>query len=144
MVTKPVLFLSLLICLAAGPGLWAGEATEAVVPTASANDEAVAPEPAPASAEPKQLPRSFEEILEESARADMIGCTASYNCVHGTIVSCSAPVNGTCSSSGARCGSVTCDGQTTWCPGSCRTDIHCFFFCSSGGYCDEFGCCECQ
>jgi hypothetical protein len=76
-----------------------------------------------------------------------IGCTATYNCVHGTIVSCSSPLVGTCTSSGARCGEVTCNGVTTRCPGYCYGDHHCYSFCmsqgSSDGYCDSFGCCVC-
>lgn len=143
MAKMPVLFLAFLVCVAAGSALWAGEATEVAV-SAPGHDEVSVPEPTPVPTKPQELPRSFEEIIHEAATADMIGCTASYNCVHGTIISCSAPVNGTCSSSGAGCGSVTCDGQTTWCPGRCRTDIHCYSFCSSGGYCDEFGCCDCD
>jgi hypothetical protein len=76
----------------------------------------------------------------------MIGCTASYNCVHGTIVSCSSPVNNTCSASGGNCGSVTCGGQTTWCPGACAGDHHCARFCdwAPNSYCDWAGCCVCQ
>jgi hypothetical protein len=76
-----------------------------------------------------------------------LGCTASYSCVHGTIVSCSSPLVGTCTSSGAQCGQVTCNGVTTRCPGYCYGDHQCFRFCldqgSIDGYCDTFGCCVC-
>lgn len=84
--------------------------------------------------------------IGEGEAQPMIGCTASYNCVHGTIVSCSGPVNGTCSASGGGCGSVTCGGQTTWCPGRCAGDHHCLNFCgweNLNSYCDWAGCCEC-
>lgn len=80
----------------------------------------------------------------------MIGCTATYNCVHGPILTCNGSVNNSCSSSGGGCGSVTCDGQTTFCPGRCRQHlpIECWSFCPSIGKepvgCDEFGCCICS
>ncbi len=76
----------------------------------------------------------------------MIGCTAEYNCVHGTTVSCSSPVNGTCQASGAGCGAVFCNGQATWCPGRCIGDHHCAGFCDwdPEAFCDEFGCCDCD
>jgi len=84
-----------------------------------------------------------EGSAEAPARFDAAGCTASYNCVHGTIVSCSSPLVGTCISSGAGCGQVTCNGVTTFCPGRCRNDINCLSFCGGEGICDEFGCCDC-
>lgn len=76
----------------------------------------------------------------------MIGCTATYNCVHGTIVSCSSPVNGTCFASGGNCGWVSCNGQATVCPGLCSGDHHCARFCdwAPNSYCDWAGCCVCQ
>lgn len=82
----------------------------------------------------------------EPAKNPVLGCTASYNCVHGTIVNCSSPFVGTCTSSGARCGAVTCNGQTTWCPGACNGPQHCASFCdfSPNAYCDEYGCCVCD
>lgn len=77
-----------------------------------------------------------------------LGCTASYNCVHGTIVSCSSPLIGTCESSGQHCGRVTCNGVTTWCPGACYFAHHCIRFCDPfeypNSYCDNTDCCVCQ
>jgi hypothetical protein len=80
----------------------------------------------------------------------MSGCTATNLCIHGPSISCTGSTNTSCSSSGARCGQVTCDGQTTSCPGSCRPHlpIDCWSFCPSIGKepvgCDEFGCCICS
>ena len=74
-----------------------------------------------------------------------LGCYASYNCVHGTIVECSSPLVGTCTSSGQGCGVVVCNGQTTWCPGRCTGDHHCAVWCdfSPDAHCDDYGCCVC-
>lgn len=84
--------------------------------------------------------------IGEGDSQTVIGCTATYNCVHGTIVSCSSPVNGTCSASGGGCGSVTCGGQTTWCPGRCVGSHHCAIYCdfAPDAFCDWAGCCDCD
>lgn len=121
-----------------------------VVPGASAEPAASTPSTAPSVedflawvGDCSAAEGSAEGSAEAPARFDAAGCTASYNCVHGTIISCSSPLVGTCISSGAGCGQVTCNGVTTFCPGRCRTDIHCLSFCGGEGVCDEFGCCDC-
>ena len=145
-----VLF-GLLICLAIAPSMVASEAAlEPVSQEVAPNPEgAVVSEPGAASpVVTRQLPRSFEEFLAEATRGpEAAGCSAWYPCVHGGSVSCSAPT-GTCTSSGQRCGRVTCNGQTTWCPGACQHAFNCATFCyqnygSSDGDCDSFGCCIC-
>jgi hypothetical protein len=85
--------------------------------------------------------------LQPAPTPMQLGCSASYNCVHGTTVSCSSPLVGTCTSSGARCGVVTCQGQSTFCPGYCAGDHHCASFCGwddPASYCDDYGCCVCS
>jgi len=71
-----------------------------------------------ANQNPFVVTNPFEQAFEA------IGCTASYNCVHGTILSCTGSVNGACIASGAHCGAVTCDGNTTRCPGFCVYSHH--------------------
>lgn len=140
---KLTLLLALGLCLPlmAGPAL-AADAPADEPPTPSAEDflawlEVDAPASPDEPARPAEGPERF----------DAIGCTAEYNCVHGTIVSCSASVPGTCISSGGGCGQVTCNGVTTRCPGYCLGDHHCLTFCmaqgSFDGYCDWGGCCVC-
>ena len=107
-----------------------------------------APEPAPptASAPPAaECAAAVGDLPLFQPAPIAMTCTAEYNCVHGTIVSCTGPVNGTCQSSGQGCGRVTCNGQTTRCPGTCVGDHHCATFCgfSPTASCDEFGCCVC-
>jgi hypothetical protein len=74
------------------------------------------------------------------------GCSAMYYCIHGGTVSCNSPLAGTCISSGAGCGMVSCNGTATWCPGRCIGSHHCASFCGwdkPDSYCDDFGCCVC-
>lgn len=146
MTQKLFMFLCIFVCLVAGPQ-WLAEETgpENLSGTARAADqESVAAEP---DLTPKQLPQSFDEFLNGLETSDLVGCSASYNCVHGGSVSCSAPT-GTCTSSGQRCGRVTCNGTTTWCAGACLHAFNCANFCytnygSTDGDCDSFGCCVC-
>ena len=104
--------------------------------------ETPAAEPEPACA---QEQAALPWLLPTPTPAQTLGCEASYNCVHGTTVSCSSPLVGTCTSSGQGCGVVVCNGQTTWCPGRCTGDHHCAVWCgfTPNASCDEFGCCVC-
>lgn len=146
MTRKSFIFLCIVVCLVAGPQWLAEEEATETVPemAAAADQEAIAAAPAPA---PRQLPPSFEEVLNGLVKTEAAGCSASYNCVHGGSVNCSAPT-GTCTSTGQRCGGVTCNGTTTWCAGACLHAFNCANFCytnygSTDGDCDSFGCCVC-
>lgn len=127
---------------------------------AFAEDAVPAAEPSAAEAATGDLPPAAEPAqgqCGEAAAAELpwqqpnvvqvqLGCSASYNCVHGTIVGCNSPLVGTCISSGAGCGMVSCNGVATWCPGRCAGDHHCANFCGwdkPDSYCDDFGCCVC-
>ncbi len=145
MTWKTFLFLCVLVCWVAGPAWGAEEATEETpaVATTTASVQQIA-----ASGELQPLPDACEEILNDPLKTDKAGCTASYNCVHGGTVECSSNNIGTCISTGQRCGGVSCDGVTTWCPGACQHAFNCATFChqtygSTDGTCDEFGCCVC-
>ena len=98
----------------------------------------------------ENLPDGDVAVGEMPEPTNMSGCSAWYPCIHGGSVSCTGATNTSCSSSGGGCGSVTCDGETTFCPGRCRTwlPIECESFCPSIGKepvgCDEFGCCICE
>lgn len=146
MTRKFFMFLCIFVCLVAGPQWLAEESAAGILPGAAGavEQESVAAE---SDFAPKQLPQSFEEILNGPEKVEMAGCSASYNCVHGGSVNCSAPT-GTCTSSGQRCGRVTCNGTTTWCAGACQHAFNCANFCytnygSTDGDCDSFGCCVC-
>ena len=145
---QPFLFLCVVVCLAAGPCLWAAEeAVEGIRDEAPAavDQETVAPRPAG----PQLFMPSFESIVDAVVEEELMGCTAWYPCVHGGSVSCSAPT-GTCTSSGQGCGLVNCNGNVTYCPGGCNTDWSCARFCyetygSMDGYCPTTPskCCVC-
>lgn len=139
---SPKIFLTLCIlaCIWAAPHLQAETTAESAEATAPAAAQQTAVE------EPACLP-PLDGLLGDGLKVETAGCTASYNCVHGGTVQCSAPF-GTCTSIGQRCGGVTCDGVTTWCPGACMHAFNCATFChqtygSTDGDCDEFGCCVC-
>lgn len=142
MVRKPLLFLAILVCLIAGPQLWAEETA------ANTNQKAATPDSVSApSVESPLCLEPLGEALDDPAKVDMAGCTAWYPCVHGGSVSCSAPT-GTCISSGQGCGAVSCNGNVTFCPGNCISHFGCARFChdnygSEDGFCDSFGCCVC-
>jgi hypothetical protein len=81
------------------------------------------------------------------------GCSAMAQCIYPppAQVSCTSEQAGTCSSSGTLyCGSVTCNGVTTKCAGSCAGNAHCIAFCTAyygsgvGAQCDiATHCCVC-
>lgn len=84
----------------------------------------------------------------------MAGCNAQANCswsawTSPATVSCSSPSPGTCTSSTRWCGSVTCNGVTTKCPGACTGNPKCYWFCFEvfghfDGACDTgSNCCVC-
>lgn len=141
MTHKTLLFLCILACLWTAPHLsaaTAAEVAEATTPTATQQ---------PSGDGPSACLSPLDGLLDDPLRVEKAGCEASYNCVHGGTVYCSAPF-GTCTSIGQRCGGVTCDGVTTWCPGACQHAFNCATFChqtygSTDGDCDEFGCCVC-
>jgi hypothetical protein len=139
--------LALVALLAALPA--AADSAAPAVPAVAAAAAPLALDGSACAAAPGKVvdfdPTAAPAIGEGEAQP-MIGCTASYNCVHGTIVTCSGPVNGTCSATGAHCGGVTCGGVTTWCPGACYADHHCLRFCGFDPdmFCDDFDCCECS
>lgn len=130
----------LLAVLVTAPAI-AAEPPVAEAPAADAT-----PAPAVHTQDSTPLP-SLEELLLPDPQAAS-GCSAEYFCIHGGSVSCSSPLVGTCTSSGAGCGRVTCNGTTTRCPGYCVGDHHCWSFCGGfeapNSYCDWGGCCVCQ
>jgi hypothetical protein len=117
----------------------AAEPAPAKVEAGAAPESATAPSPSACAGEQASLPW----LLPTPTPAQ--GCYAEYNCVHGTTVSCSSPMVGTCTSSGQGCGVVVCNGQTNWCPGRCIGDHHCATYCdfSPNASCDDYGCCVC-
>ena len=134
------------LLLLVGPALWADAGLDA--PAGPAVDTAAETgEQAPRPLLPRTaLVPSLDEALDDHDKT-FSSCSATYPCVHGGSVNCSAPT-GTCSSSGARCGSVTCNGTMTACPGTCMHAFNCANFCytnygSTDGDCDSFGCCVC-
>jgi hypothetical protein len=73
-------------------------------------------------------------------------CTATANCSGGGTVTCSSNVStSSCSAADYSCpevGHVTCDGVTTWCPGTCfdcsTEEQNCAFNCDPCSY--RFSC----
>lgn len=152
MAKKTFLFFLFVTCLlAAGPALLADEAPEAPPQAPEAAPEPSVDVPEPTTAKKQEGYPLFENVLESELnkmKQEVSGCTASYPCVHGGSVNCSAPT-GTCTSSGQGCGLVICNGNSTFCPGACNgNDWSCATFCyttygSMDGYCDSLKCCVC-
>ena len=142
-----LIFFVLVLSTVGGSCLWAENAPD-IVPKVA--EKASEPAEAPSvlgKALPEGLP-FLPNALEAPPRENTAGCSASYACVHGGSVNCSAPV-GTCTSSGQGCGVVVCNGTATFCPGACNGNPwSCASFCystygSMDGYCDSLKCCVC-
>jgi hypothetical protein len=135
---------ALLLASLASPAL----AAEAAAVLPPAEDQEAATEAPAAERSPGKCGQAAAQLPWQQPNAIEVqaGCTATYGCVHGTIVSCSSPTVGTCTSSGVGCGVVVCDGVATWCPGRCHGSHHCASFCGWNrpeSYCDDYGCCVC-
>lgn len=140
--SKSLLNGCLIVLLLASFPAFAEDAVPAAEPSAAEAAGALAD----AAATPEKCGQAQLPWQQPDAVEVQLGCSASYNCVHGTIVGCSSPLVGTCISSGAGCGMVSCNGVATWCPGRCAGSHHCANFCGwdkPDSYCDDFGCCVC-
>lgn len=139
--SRTSLFLALgVLLMMTGPVHALEEVTTEAAAAQQDQAEIAAPAEIVAPEDPAALPDAEEPLF-------LTGCTATYNCVHGGTVQCNSPTPGTCTSSGFRCGVVTCNDVSTFCPGACISAHHCFEFClsqgSTDGGCDQFGCCFC-
>jgi hypothetical protein len=122
-------------------------AAEPAAPEAPAAQPAAQPAPAePAAPQPQEGEAGLGAgDLFMPDPVEVAGCTAEIYCINTPpdMISCSSATPGTCQSWYGNCGTVSCNGQVTKCPGSCTSGVHCYSLCGFlQGEC-EFGCCKC-